>query len=255
MSTSERIEVVKGVCALIYRVVDPKTVLISQELEAKELTGKLASQWGLGYETVKKEGRVWETDRTAIKRCIGSDGEEVKVVEGSMFIPDSLDDSKLCIVRISPPDIGAWVHAYPVPVSDDFAVTRGKLRKEMGEVAWASCEDILEMIEDERKRARISIFRPGTFEILTQHLQRQAEEKIFEVGIFPEPINLPPWEVYSLMERTKGRRKLTQSEALSQLGIDPQPLEDSLALVHSLSARLQKITTSLSPQFSPAFLQ
>lgn len=253
MNTSERIEIVRGVCALIYRATDPKTVLISQELEAKELTGKLANQWGLGYETVKKEAGVWETDRTAIERCVGPDGEEVKITKGSMFIPDTLDDSKLCIVRISPPDKDAWVHAYSVLVSDDFAITQGKFRKEMGEVAWASCKDILEIIEDERIRARLSIFRPGTYEILTQHLQRQSKENSFEVGIVPEPINLPRWEVYNLM-RAKGRKRLTQGEALSQLGIDPKPLEDSLVLVHSLSARLQKITIPLSPEFSPASL-
>lgn len=213
-----RAELVAGVCPLLYYPEEPHKVLITRELTAKKLTGKLAGMWELGYETVEQR----EDHRAAIYRFFQ---EEVRIVDGRVFIPKELEAVKLCVVRISPPEMAAWIHVYACPVSEDLILSAGNFRYEVENLLWVDSCKILEM-ENEAKRI---LFRAGTYEILKSHLARLSNPDNFKPLICENPINLPNWEVYRLMEEG-----LSQSEALCQLGIDPRPLEQSMALIHSL---------------------
>lgn len=235
----DRIELVAGVCPLVYRQDRPRVVLLTQELTSKKLTGKLAGQWGPGYETRESVNGRLESHREAIERYF----EEEVVLGSNVTIPDedTLKENKLCIARISPPEQAAWVHAYPFPVQADVRVRRGARKKEIGKVAWVDLEAVLAM----KGTPNEIIFRPGTYEILEKHRERlifiQAQKQnglCFEVGYFPSPVNLPDWRVYDLMERNNGTVALTQNRALSRLGIDSRPLRASLSLIRSLQSQV-----------------
>lgn len=213
-----RAELVAGVCPLLYHPEDPYKVLVIRELTAKKLTGKLAGMWGLGYETVEQE----EDHCAAIYRFFQ---EEIKIVDGRVFIPEDLEAAKLCVVRISLPEISAWLYAYACPVSEDLVISVGSFEHEVKNPLWIDANKILEV----EKGAKRILFRAGTYEILKSHLAHLSDPDNFKPLICENPINLPNWEVYRLM-----KEGLSQSEALCQLGIDPRPLEQSLALIHSL---------------------
>lgn len=215
---NSRVELVAGVCPLLYYPEDPYKVLVIRELTAKKLTGKLAGMWGLGYETVEQG----EDHRATIHRFFQ---EEITVVKGRVFIPEDLEAAKLCVVRISLPEMSAWLHVYACPVSADSILSAGNFEQEVKNPLWIDAKKILEV----EKGAQRILFRAGTYEILKSHLVRLSDPDNFNPLIYEDPINLPPREVYRLMEGG-----LSQIEALCQLGIDPRPLEQSLALIHSL---------------------
>lgn len=218
---SNRIEFVAGVCPLIYKECEHTQVLITRELTAKEATGKLAGMWGLGYETVEEKDGIVETHQEAIARYFQ---EELKVTKGEVYLPQDLDKAKICIVRISPPEMAAWVHVYPCPVSGDFEAEPGDFKDEVGQPLWI---DLNKILAAERGSRRI-LFRAGTYEIIEEHVIRQEVTKR-GVRIYHNPKNLPPWQIYRLMEQG-----FSQTEALSRLGVDPKPLLDSQVLIHSL---------------------
>ncbi|TSC66302.1 MAG: hypothetical protein CEO21_212 [Microgenomates group bacterium Gr01-1014_80] len=124
MITVERIELVTGVGTLLFRRSNPDQVAIARENNFKKLTGKLAGQWATtGYETrdPKPDGFM-ETFREVIDRYCR---EEIGVIRGQIYIPDNLEEAKLCVARISHPDDEAWVHVHDLPVSDDFEIVVG----------------------------------------------------------------------------------------------------------------------------------
>lgn len=223
MLTSERVELVTGIGILLYRQSNPDQVLATKENNAKELTGKLAGQWvPSGYEThdLNSNG-LPETYAEVIDRY---GKEEIRKLGGQIFIPERLEESKLLIARISPPEMAAWVHSFRIPVSDDFEVEPGDFENEIGDATWVSAQKLLDL-----KGTDLQILlRAGSYEILEAHVMiNQGLTTGF--GIHENPVNLPNWQTYRLME--KG---VTQDVALSQLGIDPQPLKDSSALIRSL---------------------
>lgn len=211
----ERIELLAGVCPVLYKPNQPYSVLMTQELTTKELTGKVAGMWGPPFETVE----VGENHRQALERCFE---EEIRITRGKAFIPVDLEEAKLCIVRVSPPESAAWVHAYSVPVSADFEAVRGDFMDEVGHPEWVNCSRVLDA---EKGNNRI-IFRPATYEIIRAHLARLSKP----IGFIPRevetPINLPDWELFHLIDQG-----VSQIEALFQLGIDPQPLLNSRFLI------------------------
>ncbi len=213
-----RIELVTGVCPVLYYPEDHQKVLVVRELTAKRQTGKLAGMWGLGYETVEPG----EDHRAAINRFFL---EEVKIVDGTVFIPDNLEESKLCVIRISPPEIAAWLHVYACPVSEDLIVSNGSFQQEVQFPLWMDVDRILRA---ESNSNRI-LFRAGTYEIVKSFLAKLNLGKNFVPQEYFDPINIPPVEIYNLMEQG-----LSQSEALCRLGIDPTQLEQSHYLIHSL---------------------
>ncbi len=215
----QKAELVAGVCPLLFKQEQPETVLVVHELTAKKITGKYVGMWGLGYETVE----AGETHRQAIDRYFQ---EEVRVIQGQVFTPEDLEASKLCIVRISPPEMEAWVHAYPYPVSKDFAVERGDFKDEIGRSAWVDATKVLEL---EGSRNGI-IFRPGTYEIIRAHLEKLLQPDSFVTRIHATPSNLPNWDLFRLLEEG-----FNQIEALYHLGIDPTLLSNSPDSIRSLS--------------------
>lgn len=239
---NNRIEKVAGVCPVLYKPDDPTKVLIVRELADKELTGKLAGMWGIGYETVEdSDGENGESHRQAISRFFD---EEMRILSGRMLMPEHLSQTKLAIVRISPPHMAAWVHAYAFPVTEDFAATRGAFQDEVDGPVWIDCEAILDA---ERGRNRV-IFRAGTYEIVKSHLVRLANPGS-GVVIEPNPINLPPWEFFRLRERG-----INREEALSQVGVDPRLLQESHSLIHSLLQSQNPLSVLRAPIFSLSFL-
>lgn len=248
MPDCERVEKVAGVCPVLYKPSNPEMVLILQENEWKRQTGKLANMWGLPYETVEPNGfDLLESHKEAIGRCTGdinNSGEEIRVLRGAVLIPEDLERSKLSIVRISPPEIAAWVHAYACPVTEDFLAERGRFYKEIGGLVWANASRLL---ATQRGRERIKPLRAGTYEILPD-LFASLRDETRPVGIYPNPFNLPPWEIYDLLEAG-----LSQREALSRVGIDPKILEDSHFLIHSLAESQLHLNGASAPRFSPAF--
>lgn len=215
-------EKITGVCPVLYKPEDPTHILIVRELTDKELTGKLAGMWGIGYETVEASfGEKGESHRQTIERFLK---EEIGVTNGQVMIPEALNDVKLAVVRISPPDMQAWVHAYAFPVSGDFTATRGAFQDEVDGPVWIDCKTILEIGNNGHRQ----IFRAGTYEIVTSHIAR-LQNPSSPVIVEPNPLNLPPWEFFRLREQG-----FNQTEALSRLGIDPQPLADSHHLIRSL---------------------
>lgn len=224
MITADRIELVTGIGVLLYRASNPDQILISREIKYKELTGKLVGEWATtGYETQEfKPDGVLESHREVIERY---SSEEIRVIRGRAYIPSNLEETKLCVARISPPEMAAWIHTYHLPVSDDFEAEVGDFKDEIGEVAWASCRKLLSLKETPLQ----ILLRPASFEILQEHIWAQKEVSRRDVQDYPDPFNLPPWRVYRLLEAG-----FTQDEALSQLGIDPRPLRESSALIRSL---------------------
>lgn len=225
--TTDRVELVTGVGILLYRQNDPDQVLISREIQYKELTGKLAGQWGTtGFETqeLKADG-IPENHREVIERYFH---EEIRVVKGNVDIPYDLEEAKLCIARISPPEKAAWVHVYHTPVSDDFKSEIGECSDEISEVQWASCKKILAF----RGTRFEKIIRPPGYEILQEHVWFIDGMFRHEERIYPNPLNLPPWEVYQLIEQG-----FSQDQALSLLGYAyaPRILRESSDLIRLLS--------------------
>ncbi len=217
MLMDRRVELVAGVCPVVYRENDPYTVLVVQEKTAKELTGKYAGMWGLGYETVE-DG---ETHQDAIKRFFN---EEVKPRTGRLLLSDSTNTAEIAIVRISPPEKEAWVHAYECPVSDDFEVNQGEFVDEIGDSAWINIKAIL---STEGTQNHI-LFKGGTYEIAKEHAKRIRGEQA-SANIYFYTSNIPDWRLYRLLEQG-----ISQSEALSQLRIDQTPLINYPALIRSL---------------------
>lgn len=215
----ERVELIAGVCPIIYRESEPTKVLVVPELTAKEVTGKFSRMWGLGYETVEEGESHWETIRRFFI-------EEVRAREGEIVLPLDLEPTKIAIIRISPPEMAAWVHAYPCPVPDSFEARRGNFVDEVGAPVWLDTQAIL----GEEQGPNRMIFRAGTYELVRAFENRLAHPTDNTVAIIPTPINLPDWRVYRLIEQG-----FSQTEALSQLGIDPQPLLSSWERVRSLS--------------------
>lgn len=235
------LEKVAGVCPVIYKKENPFKILIVRELTDKLLTGKLAGMWGIGYETVEKgDGLNGESHRQAISRFFE---EEIRVLSGRVYIHEDLSQAKIAKVRISPPEMGAWVHAYPLPASEDFSAVRGNFQDEVDGPIWMDCETILAA---EKGSNRI-LFRAGTYEIVKSHLDR-LKNPSSPVVIEPNPINLPPWNFFRLREQG-----LSQTEALSQEGIDPTILSESHFLIHSLSKPQPPASISAVPVFSPSF--
>lgn len=217
MAIVDRIELVAGVCPLLYKADNPDSVLITRELRYKEQTGKLAGMLGFGYESVE-EG---ESYRDATLRYFQ---EELKPVAGKMYIPDDLEASTLCITRISPPEMQAWVHAFSIPVSSDFEAVRGSEVDEIDGPWWVDARKILQI---ERTKAG-SVFRCGTFEIALAHMVK-LKNTDFNPKICDTPINLPDWRLYRLMEEG-----FSQNEAMCRVGLDPQLLANSQELVRLL---------------------
>lgn len=213
---SSRVEFIAGVCPVLYKPSDTARILMIPELTAKEATGKLAGMWGPPFETVE-EG---ETHRQAIERCIFD--EETKVRQGRIFIPDNLQDTRLCVVRISPPEVAAWVHAYSIPVSDDFEVERGNFNHEVGNPEWVDCQTVIEA----EKGANRIVFKPATYEIIKAHIERLSNPGQFQHKEVLTPVNLPDWRIYQLIEGG-----VSQFEALFLSGVDPTPLLNSEELI------------------------
>lgn len=235
-------EKIAGVCPVLYKPDDPTKILVVRELTDKEVTGKLFGMWGIGYETVEaSDGVNGSSFRQALDRFFA---EEIQVVSGRVLMPETLSEVKLAQIRISPPHMAAWVHAYALPVSEDFVATRGTFQDEVDGPLWMDCETILEA---EQGKNRV-LFRPGTYEIVKSHLTR-LENPSSPVVVELNPVNLPPWEFFRLREQG-----FSQNEALSRLGIDPRPLEDSHHLVHSLLKPQLLLNVSGAPELSPSFL-
>lgn len=223
MSVFERKPTINGVCPFIYRMDDPKKVLFVPELTAKEGSGKLAGQLGPGFETVEPG----ENHRDAINRFFR---EEIHPTNGIAFIPDRLEESKLCTIRVSHQELSAeaWVHVYPIPVSSDYVAGQGSFDHEVGMPIWVDGEKVLEI---QRNYPQKLLFRAGTSEIIKKHFEkiRNPDRAVFERILHPEGI--PPREVYRLM-REEG---LSQTEALSRhFGNLPQ-LGDALAWIRLTS--------------------
>lgn len=234
-------EKVAGVCPVLYKPGEPTKVLMVRELTDKELTGKLAGMWGIGYETVEAGfGDNGESHRQAISRFLA---EEIRVIRGSVKMPEKLSQVKLAIVRISPPEMAAWVHAYALPVSEDFVAERGIFQDEVDGPVWIDCKTILEA---ERGKNR-GLFRAGTYEIAGSHVAHLVNPSS-PVVVEPNPINLPPWEFFRL--RKQG---FSQTEALSQLDVDSRPLQESHLLVRSLLEQGSPLGVFGVPEFSPSF--
>lgn len=222
MSKIEQIPTVNGVCPLIYRIDKPSHIMVVQELTAKELTGKLSGQWGPGFETIEPG----ENHRNAIDRFLK---EEVLPTRGSIAIPERLEESKLCTVRVSPEGLSpeAWVHVYPVPVSPDFEGTQGSFVHEVSKPIWVDAKRVL---ATQGVNSRSMLFRTGTYEIFRKHLEKvdHPEQSVFERILHPD--GMPAREIYRLMGDG-----LSQIEALSQLYGNPPQLEDSLAWIRLAS--------------------
>ncbi len=223
MVTSERIESVTGIGVLLYRSTNPDQILIAREAQYKRLTGKLVGEWATtGYETQEsKPSGVLETYREVIDRY---STEEIRKIRGQIYIPDNLEEARLCSARISEPEMAAWVHAYHFPVSDDFEAEIGDFKGEISEIVWSSCRKLLVL----RGTALEILLRPAAYEILQEHIW--ALEGRPRSGDYFNPVNLPPWEFYDIMEQGAP----SQDAALCQLGIDPWPLANSAVLIRSL---------------------
>lgn len=179
--------------------------------------------WGPGFETVdKKPNGQMETHPETIARFFE---EEVKVKQGRIFIPEDLESSRLAVVRISPAENQAWVHAYPVPVSEDFIPQRGSFEDEVGQPRWVDGRKVLNAAGTSNE----IVFRTGTYEILRNHLSKFMPDIISTSHFVDSPINLPNWDIYDLM-----KKGVNQIKALSLLGIDPSPLLRAEVLIRSL---------------------
>ncbi len=212
-----RVELISGVGAVIYRQNNPHQVLMTTEKNSKEESGKLQGQLGFPYETVEPG----ESHAQAMDRLLQ---EEVAVTAGRIAIPHPLESAKLSIVRVSKPEVGAWLHAYQISATQDSQFRRGSFDHEVGEPVWVDVRRILATQGTQRV-----LFKGGTSEIARAHLAHLENPHQLRSLIVEKPTELPNWEIYELM-----KKGFTQIEALSQLGIDPTPFLRSEVLIHSL---------------------
>lgn len=208
-----------GICPFITHPKESDFFLAIMELENKEYSYKLAGMFGPGFETVKRE--EGESHRGAIDRFFI---EEVTKVRGQVFIPNNLEEAKLCKVQLTP---GAWVAVYPVSVSEDFEAGIGTARKEVSTPIWLSRSRTLRAISEGSGRL---LFRTGTKEILESYRNRFDYGLQYPTREYPDPMRPFPPEVFEKMQQG-----ITPFEALSQSGIDPIPLINSLLSIHLLS--------------------
>jgi 8-oxo-dGTP pyrophosphatase MutT (NUDIX family) len=190
---------------------------MTTEKNAKEKSGKLQGQLGFPYETVEPG----ESHPQAIERLLE---EEVTVTAGQIAILNPLESAKLAIVRVSKPEVGAWLHAYQIPVTPETQFRRGTFDHEVGDPIWVDVRKVLTT-----EGAQRVLFKGGTTEIARAHLAHLKNPHELRRRIVENPTELPNWAVYELM-----KKGFTQIEALSQLGIDPTPFLRSEVLIHSL---------------------
>lgn len=213
MSTSERIEVVAGVCPLIIHPINTNLYLGIQEKTWKRETNKLAGMWSPAFETVEPG----ESHLEALKRCIGGKsgqplGEEIGLKRGVLTLAKDVDTALLCKVQLSP---GVWLYVYPVVASKDLVVGRGSKGNEVESPAWMSADLILESLFKPKQFS----FRPGVLEIVKSFKDWRSNIFTYQPRIFESPVNSVPYRVFDLLESG-----ISQSEALSRLGLGPQRL-------------------------------
>lgn len=208
-------ELEAGVCPFIVHPSDPDLFLAVTELQNKEYTYKVAGTLGPGFETVKKEEGEGHID--TVNRFFR---EEILVLRGQVFIPDPLEEAKLCRVQLSS---NTWVAVYPIRVSEDFVAAIGTEKHEIAGPLWLSRRRSLETIEGPGR----VLFRTGTKEILECFRDRYDYNLQFPPREYSEPLKPFPSEVFDWI--SKGA---SSTEALSRSGIDPSPLLDDLVLSH-----------------------
>lgn len=255
--TPQRVE---GVCAFIpHPVLPAEKFLTLYETEFKRKTNKLPGMRAPIIETVE-EG---ETHSEALMRAIY---EELTHARYPNLLPgnqEELDRYKLCEVQLSP---NAWLVAYLVDfdnrafLKDVYVRTLSQLpgsipsarvayydprdsyslrmkRFEVCEPRWTSSEDVL--ASKRNPEAWLFAFRPSVVEIVESYLQRLRDPKNFKPGIYPDPINQVPQEIFDILEqngpskqggwiRVHERRDPTLifpevrvAEIIQQIGINP----------------------------------
>lgn len=202
-----------GVGALI---IDPETFrfLCITELHVKRGTNKLAGQISIPMESVEPTDR---DRRRAWKKLFT---EEIKPVN---FDPREINQMFLGQFELVP---NIFVHCRAFIVPHDAQIVSGTKKAEVTDMQWHNSDEILRQPQGSIR------FRLGVREIIkTFYIDFQQKLADFKPVIcsYGSLLNNIPVQIFELMEEG-----LSQSEALSQLGIDPKPLEDSLALIHSL---------------------
>lgn len=202
-----------GVGALI---IDPETfrLLCITELDVNKGTNKLAGQISIPMESVEHVDR---DRRRAWKKLFI---EEIKPVN---FDPRKTNQMFLGQFELVPQ---IFVHCRVFIMPHDAQIKLGTKKAEVTNMQWYSSDEIL-------RQPRGSLrFRSGVREIVeTFYRDFQQNTARFKPVIctYDRLLNNIPTQVFELIECG-----LTQSEALSQLGIDPTPLEESLVLIRSL---------------------
>lgn len=216
---TEITERIAGVGAFIVRRGSPRHFMAIIEARGKRVTNKLAGMVSAPFETVEPG----ETHRQALERALHQQGnagqEELVIVGGGILIPDSLDESKLCLVQLSP---DVWLHAYLLEATPDLAVRRGIGDDMAGQPEWVGIDEVLRT-EDGSNRFR---FRPGMIEIVKSYLTYTRDRSGFERMVYHKPVNLVPSSVFDMIEAGA-----SQTEALSRLHLDEKGLLSAQAPV------------------------
>lgn len=202
-----------GVGALI---IDPETFLFLciTELHVNKGTNKLAGQISIPMESVE------HTDRDRRRAWNKLFTQEIKPVN---FDPRKTNQVFLGQFELVPQ---IFVHCRVFIIPHDAQILLGSEKAEVTGMQWYSFDEILRQPKGSLR------FRLGIREIVKtfyRDFQQNSAEFKPVIYTYDKLRNSIPTQVFELIEGG-----LSQSEALSRLGIDPRPLEDSMALIRSL---------------------
>ncbi|EKD90799.1 MAG: hypothetical protein ACD_30C00090G0020 [uncultured bacterium] len=187
-----------------------------EELRAKRSTNKLAGMRSIPMETVEGE----ETHNQALQRMFREE------TIPSMNLGSSLDRTLLCSAQLSP---GVVLYSYLIEVPWIIKFSSGADTQDVIEPRWIPRTSVLYP-----DPVNLFAFRPGVYETLVSYNRRLDNPQNFIPETFVNLKNLVSTEVFDLMDQG-----LSQTEALSRLGLVQQPYPDFPSLDRSRLGRVR----------------